>query len=127
MADIVAGCAGPGRAQERRALRIGGVVAAGPARDGVILGREGEIGPPHRALLLVELLQRMRRVQVVHHVAVDIDEVAAVDAAGHEMGLPDLVEQSSGHVSPAAFSCRWRHVATRKTSPRMRGEVDARA
>jgi len=37
------------------------------------------------------------RVQFVQHVAVDIDQVAAIGAPRHQMGLPDLVEQGLGH------------------------------
>ena len=83
--------------QERRARRIGVVVAAGLGGDGVVLHREGEVRPPHRAVLLLQLLERVRRVQLVQHVAVDIDEVAAVGAPRHQMRVPDLVEQRRGH------------------------------
>src|SRR5262249_1949397 len=62
-----------------------------------VLRREGEVGAADGALLLVELRQRMRRVQVVHDVAVDIDELAPVSAARDQMGLPDFFEQGLGH------------------------------
>ena len=44
-----------------------------------------------------KLLERVRRVQLMQHMAVDIDQVAAVDAARDEMGVPDFVEQGGGH------------------------------
>ena len=80
-----------------RAVGIGGVVAPGRRRDGVILHREGEIGPPHRPVGLGELLEGMGTVQLMEHVPVDVDEVAAVGAARHEMRIPDLVEQGLRH------------------------------
>ena len=73
------------------------VVAAGLGGDGVVLHREGEVRPPHRPLLLLQLLEGVRRVQLVQHVAVDVDQLAAVGAARDEMGVPDLVEQGFGH------------------------------
>ena len=73
------------------------VVAAGLGGDGVVLHREGEVGPAHRAVLLLELLEGMRRVQLMQHVAVDIDQLAAVDAPRHQMGVPDFFEQGLGH------------------------------
>ena len=38
--------------------------------------------------------------QLMQHVAVDIDQVAAVDALGDEMGVPDFVEQGLGMMGP---------------------------
>jgi len=95
--DSVALAALAHRLEEGRARRIGVVVAAGPGGDGVILHRERQIGPPHRPLLLRELLEGVRRMQLVQHVAVDIDEIAAVGALGDEVGVPDLVQQGVGH------------------------------
>ena len=96
-ADAVAPAALAHRAQERRAFGIRGVVAAGLGRDGVVLHREGQVGPPHRPVRLGEFLEGMGAVQLVEHVPIDIDEIAAVGAARHEMGIPDLVEQSLRH------------------------------
>ena len=59
----------------------------------MILHGEGEIGPPHRPVGLGELLEGMGTVQFVEHVPVDIDEIAAIGAPRHEVGIPDLVEQ----------------------------------
>ena len=56
------------RLEEGRAGWIGVVVAAGLGRDGMILHRERQIGPAHRPLLLLQLLEGMRRVQLVQHV-----------------------------------------------------------
>ncbi len=83
--------------EKGRARRVGIVVAAGLGGDGVVLHGEGEVRPPHRPLLLLQLFERMGRVQLVQHVAVDIDELAAVRAPRDEMGVPDLVEQGFGH------------------------------
>ena len=46
------------RLEKRRARRVGAVVAAGLGGDGVILHREGEVGPPHRPLLLLAAARR---------------------------------------------------------------------
>ena len=103
-----------GGAQERRAFRIGGVVAARPARDGVLLRPASwkvEIGPPHRPRLhRLELRERMRGVQVVV-MAIDIDEVAPIGAPRDEMRLPDLVEQGLRH---------WHLLAIRRWHPALR-------
>ena len=96
-ADAVAAAALAHGAQERGALGIGGVVAPGRRGDGVILHGEGEIGPPHRPVGLGELLECMGTVQLMQHVPVDIDEIAAIGAARHEMGIPYLVEQCLRH------------------------------
>jgi hypothetical protein len=96
-ADAVAAAAFAHRLEKGRARRIGGVVATWPGGDGVILHGEGEVGPAHRPLLLVELLEGVGRVQLVQHVAVDIDEVASVGAPRDQMRVPDLVEQGLSH------------------------------
>jgi hypothetical protein len=92
-ANAVAPAAFAHGAQERGAVGIGGVVAAGRRGDGVILHREGEIGPPHRPVRLGKLREGMGPMQLMQHVPVDIDEIAAIGAPRDEMGLPDLVEQ----------------------------------
>ena len=84
-------------AQEGGARRVGLVGAAGLGRDGVVLHREGEVRPRHLAALLLQRLEGVRRVQLMQHVAVDVDQVAAVHAAGDEMGVPDFIEQGFGH------------------------------
>ncbi len=50
-----------------------------------------------RAALLGELAERVRRVQLMQHVAVDVEQLAAVHAARHEMGVPDFLEQGFRH------------------------------
>ena len=78
--------------QEGSPGRIGVVVAAGLGRDRVVLHRESEIGAPHRAALLVELLEGVRRVQLMQHVPVDIDELAPVGTPRHPMSVPNPVK-----------------------------------
>ena len=89
--DAVPAAALAHRPEEGRARRIGVVVAAGLGGDGMVLHREGQVGPPHRTLLLRELLERVRRVQLVQHVAVDIDQLAAVGAARHADGASQIL------------------------------------
>ena len=97
-ADAVAGgCPRAWRAGRRRrpdwssSVRPGLVATVWSCIEKVRSGRA------HRALLLLELLEGVRRVQLMQHMAVDIDEIAAVDALRDEMGVPDLVEQGAGH------------------------------
>jgi hypothetical protein len=85
------------RLEKRRARWVGAVVAARLGGDGVILHREGEVGSAHGPLLLLQLLEGVGGVQLVQHVPVDVDQIAAVGAAGHQMRVPDLVEQGGGH------------------------------
>ena len=92
-ADAVAAASFAHRPQEWGAVGVRGVVAAGLGRDGVVLHREGQIGTSNAAVGLGELLEGMGSVKLMEHVPVDIDEVAAVAAAGDEMRIPDLVEQ----------------------------------
>ena len=90
---------------ERRAGRIGVVIAAGLGGDGVVLHREGQIGPVHRPALLLQRGKCMMRMQFVQHVPVDIEQVAAIGALSDQMQIPDFVEQSARHgVGPGA---RW--------------------
>ncbi len=96
-ADAVPAAALAHGAQEGRAIGVAGVGAAGLRRDGVILHREGEVGPPHRPALFLERLEGVRGVQLMQHVAVDIDQLAAVDPRRHQMGVPDLLEQGFRH------------------------------
>ena len=74
--------------QEGRAGRIGVVVAAGLGGDRVVLHREGQVGPAHRPVLLLQLLEGVRRVQLMQHVAVDVDQVAAVGAPARRGANP---------------------------------------
>jgi len=99
--DAVAAAALAHRLDECGPRRVGVLVAARPGRDGVVLHGEREIGTPHAALLLVELLERVRGVQLVQHVAVYIDKVAAVRAPRYEVRIPDFVEQGLGHSRPS--------------------------
>src|SRR5262249_1464693 len=89
------------------AVRIGLVAAAGLGGDGVVLHREGEVGPPHWTVLLLERLEGVRGVQLMQHMAVDVDQLAAVDALGDQMGIPDFFEQGFGH-DFFRRSCGWR-------------------
>ncbi len=83
----------PSRIALRKAAPEGLVVSC----DGVVLHGEGQIRPAHAPVLLLQLFEGVGSVQLVQHVAVDIDEVAAIATPRHQMGLPDLVEQGLGH------------------------------
>jgi len=95
--DAVAAAAFAHGAQERRAVRIGLVGTARPGRHRVVLARECEVRPPHGAPRLGELAESVRRVEVMKHMPVDIDEIAPVGAARHPMRIPNLVEQRLRH------------------------------
>mgnify|MGYP003694769661 CR=1 FL=1 len=72
----------PSRMARRNGAPSGLVVSSRPGLvgDGVVLHREGEVRPPHRAVLLLQRLEGVRGVQLVQHVAVDIDEIAPIGA-----------------------------------------------
>ena len=72
-------------------------VAAGLDRDRVVLARPGEVGAVHRPARLDELGHRHRRMQIVHDVAIDVDELSPVGAPGYQVCVPDLLEQRTGH------------------------------
>ena len=95
--DAMAAAAFAHRLEERRARGIGVVVAAGQGRNRMVLHGEGEVRPAHRPLFARELLEGMRRVQLMQHMPVDIDEVAPVRAPRHAMRVPDLIEQRLRH------------------------------
>src|SRR5215467_2339231 len=114
--DAVAPAAFAHRLEKGRARRVGGVVAAGLGGDGVVLHGEGQIRPAHAPVLLLQLLEG---VQLVQHVPIDIDEVAAIGAPPHQVRLPDLVEQGLGHglaacglnfVADRSGAASWRHL-----------------
>jgi hypothetical protein len=63
----------------------------------MVLHRESQIGATHRPPLFFEISEAVMRVQLVQHVAVDVEEVAAVGALAYKMKVPDLVEQSLRH------------------------------
>ena len=88
------------RLDEGGASGIGGLVAAGLGGDGVILHGKREIGAAHRAPLLFELREGVMRVQFVQHVAIDIEQIAAVGALPDPMKIPDFVEQRARHCVP---------------------------
>ena len=91
------------RPQERRAGRIGVVIAAGLGGDGVVLHGESQIGPVDRPALLLQRGKCMMRMQFVQHVPVDIEQVAAIGALSDQVRIPDFVEQSARHgVGPGA-------------------------
>ena len=67
---------------------IGHPVVGDPVYGGVRPGLAA-----HRPMLLLQRFKGMRGVQFVQDMAVDIDEVAAIDAARDQMRIPDLVKQ----------------------------------
>ena len=85
------------RLDERRASRIGGLVAPGLGGDGVILHGESQIGAAHRAPLLFKLRKGVMRMQFVQNVAIDVEQIAAVGALSDAMRIPDFVEQCARH------------------------------
>jgi hypothetical protein len=58
----------------------------------VIHRRERQVGPPDRALLLLQLLEGVRRVQFMQHMPVDVEQLATVGASADQMIVPDFLE-----------------------------------
>ena len=58
----------------------------------MVLHGKGQIGPAHRPALLFQLRERVMRVQLVQHMPVDINQIAAVGALRDAMKIPDFVE-----------------------------------
>jgi hypothetical protein len=63
----------------------------------VVLHHQRQVAPPHRVLLGVEFAEGVRRMQFMHHMPVDVQQLAAVGPLRHVVGFPDLVEQRAGH------------------------------
>src|SRR3954470_11191893 len=75
----------------------------------MILHREGEVRPCDLPVRLFELLECVRRVKLMQNMAVDVDQLAAVHAARHQMRVPNLVEQGLCHAISSgtrSWDCR---------------------
>ena len=77
----------------RRALDFGPVAR----RRGMIENAERQVGAPDGAAGFAEPFERVRAVQIVKHVTIDVDDVAAVIAPRYEMRIPDLVDERARH------------------------------
>ena len=77
-------------------------------------------------LRLRELLEGMRGVQLVQHMPVDIDEIAAVGAARHQMRVPDLVEQRLRHGGSGAAARANSNIWGERSRTQATGEAGAR-
>jgi len=66
--DAVADATGAHRLQERRALRIGSSRCGGLRRDGVVLHENVRSAAAPRGFDICELLEGVRRVQLMQHV-----------------------------------------------------------
>jgi hypothetical protein len=75
-----------------------GIVAA-RRRGHVVVGHgDGLVGRAHRAARHAEALEGLRAGDLVHEVAVDIEQAGAVLGLMHEVGVPELVvERLAGH------------------------------
>ena len=90
-------------------LRVG-IVDAGDAdlavggRNVVIGDGHRRVGPAHLAPGKLQAFEGLRRRDLVDQVQIDIDQVGALALRGHDMALPDLVEQRArcGHDSDSS-------------------------
>ena len=82
---------------QRRPLGIGVLVATGLGGRCVIERGKGKIWPAYFAIGRLQFLKGVRRVQLMQDMAVDIDKIAAVDAARRHVGVPDFVKKRRGH------------------------------
>ena len=58
----------------------------------MILHRESQVGAAHRPDLLLQLRESVMGVQLMQHMTIDIDEIAAVGALRDAMKIPYFVE-----------------------------------
>ena len=69
-------------------------------RDVVILGRQGEIGPAHRAAGQPQALEGLRAGHLVHQVQVDVQQVGLTLRGVHDVCVPDLFGECLPHCRP---------------------------
>ena len=91
--DLIARGASAGGLGKRRTQTVG----AGPRDNRMVLHRNREIRPPDGSMGGVEFVEGVRSVHLVQHVAVDVNEIAAVGATGHEVFVPNFIDQSLRH------------------------------
>ena len=68
-------------------------------RDVVVLGRQGQVRPAHRAAGQPQPVERLRTGDLVHEVQIDVEQVRLALGPAYDVGLPDLLGQRSRHGS----------------------------
>ena len=66
--------------------------------------RECEVGATHATARGFQLFERMRRMKLMQHMAVHVEQRASVDALADLVRIPDLVEERLRHGIPG-----WSH------------------
>src|SRR4051794_27505861 len=106
MADAVRGGVGAHLAHQLDALGIAVLGAVRRGRDDMVLRRQGELGMGDLAPVALEPGEGPGACRLLQDVAVDEDEVAPALEALHDMGVPDLLEESGAqaHARPHGTS-----------------------
>ena len=68
---------------------------------------EGEVGPPHAPPGQAQAVERLGRCDLVHEVAIDVEQRAPALHLGDHVRLPDLLEQCLGHPTILPFLASW--------------------
>ena len=93
VADPVLGRVGAQRGNHLGATGHGGIGAARFGGDDVIGHGEGALGVAHPPTGHAQAGKRLRTGQLVHQVAVNVDQAAPIGQLGHVVCVPQLVEQ----------------------------------
>ena len=70
---------------------------SGRRRDVVVLGRDGQVGPPNGATGQPEAVEGLRAGDLVEEVQVDVQQVGLAFGLAHHVRLPDLLGQRPRH------------------------------
>ena len=91
-------------AAQRVELRLRELVGdrPGDGRDVVIHRRDRQVGPPHRAAVQPQRLERLRARHLVHEMEVDVEERRLAGLLGDEVRVPDLAEERAHRSRSAA-------------------------
>ncbi len=84
-----------GRVGDREQVAAAGVErrVGVPGRGVVVLGRERQVGPPHRAAGQPQAVEGLRAGHLVQQVQVDVEQVRLAVGGPHHVGVPDLLGQ----------------------------------
>ena len=68
----------------------------------VVLGRQRQVGPAHRAAGQPQPVKRLRAGDLVHQVQVDVEQVRLAVGGAHDVRVPDLLGERASARSVVA-------------------------